>query len=238
MKMLNLSKKILMTLVLTLGMASYSYADIVLDDFDYTPQPNVFIEVNDTVTTATTQRNNVNALGGDVVYDLAYVSGNSAPLRTSAASFNNGSMGFSNDTTMKSTLLLTYSEIFAPGNPTADFSALNGFYFDLLSSDLGFSILVTIGSDSGLNTSISNTVSGAIGSLTRTNILFSSFATGLGGGANFAAVDYVSILLTSDVESADLLLTEFGATTVPEPTSLAIFGLGLIGLAFSARKKV
>lgn len=238
MKMLNLSKKILMTLVLTLGMASYSYADIVLDDFDYTPQPNVFIEVNDTVTTATTQRNNINALGGDVVYDLAYVSGNPTPARTSAASFNNGTMALSNDATLKSTLLLTYSEIFAPGNPTADFSALNGFYFDLLESDLGFSILVTIGSDSGANTSISNTVSGAISSLTRTNILFSSFATGLGAGANFAAVDYVSILLTSDLENVDLVLQEFGATTVPEPTSLAIFGLGLIGLAFSARKKV
>ncbi|MBA6294048.1 PEP-CTERM sorting domain-containing protein [Colwellia sp. MB3u-70] len=236
--MLNLSKKILMTLVLTLGMASYSYADIVLDDFDYTPQPNVFIEVNDTVTTATTQRNNINALGGDVVYDLAYVSGNPTPARTSAASFNNGTMALSNDATLKSTLLLTYSEIFAPGNPTADFSALNGFYFDLLESDLGFSILVTIGSDSGANTSISNTVSGAISSLTRTNILFSSFATGLGAGANFAAVDYVSILLTSDLENVDLVLQEFGATTVPEPTSLAIFGLGLIGLAFSARKKV
>ena len=237
--MLNLSKKILMTLVLTLGMASYSYADIVLDDFDYTPQPNVFIEVNATVTTATTQRNNINALGADVVYDLAYVSGNPTPSRTSAASFNtNGTMALSNDATMKSTLLLTYSEIFAPGNPTADFSALNGFYFDLLESDLGFSILVTIGSDGGLNTSTSNTVSGAISSLTRTNILFSSFATGLGAGANFAAVDYVSILLTSDLENVDLVLQEFGATTVPEPTSLAIFGLGLIGLAFSARKKV
>ncbi|MBA6341483.1 PEP-CTERM sorting domain-containing protein [Colwellia sp. MB02u-10] len=233
--MLNLTKKILMTLVLTLGMASYSYADIVLDDFDYTPDPQINLEVNASNTSDSTQRNNVNVLGADVVYDLEYISGD---LDSSAVTFGAGNLALSNDVLMKSSLLLTYSELVAPGAPIADFSALNGFYFDLLNSDLGFSILVTIGSDSGANTSTSSTVSGAIASLTRTNILFSSFMTGLGTGANFAAVDYVSVLITSELDSVDLLLTEFGATNVPEPTSLAIFGLGLIGLAFSARKKV
>ena len=235
MRMLNLSKKILMTMVLALGMVSYSYADIVLDDFDYTPDPQINLEVNAGNPSDITQRNNVNVLGADVVYDLEYIAG---ALDSSAVTFGAGNLALSNDVQNRSSLLLTYSELVAPGAPIADFSALNGFYFDLLNSDLGFSILVTIGSDSGANTSTSSTVSGAINSLTRTNVLFSSFMTGLGTGANFAAVDYVSVLITSELESVDLLLTEFGATNVPEPTSLAIFGLGLIGLAFSARKKV
>jgi len=236
--MLNLSKKILMTLVLTLGMASYSYADIVLDDFDYSPDLNINLAVDSGNPLATDQRNNVNALGADVVYDLTYISG---PLEAKANTFvtlGAGHLALSNDVGMKSSLLLTYSELVAPGASPVDFSALSGFYFDLLQSDLGFSILVTIGSGNGADTSTSSTVTGAIGSLTRTNVLFSSFMVGAGTGANFAAVDYVSVLITSDLESVDLLLTEFGATNVPEPTSLAIFGLGLMGLAFSARKKV
>ncbi|MBA6225840.1 PEP-CTERM sorting domain-containing protein [Colwellia sp. MB02u-18] len=239
--MLNLSKKILMTTILTLGMASYSYADIVLDDFDYTPQPDIDIVVNQGSPFDTTQRNNINGFGGDVVYELTY-GGGAANTDSSTVTFSPGQMALSNDATMLSTLLITYSEIFAPGNATIDFSSFNGFYYNLVSSDLGFSIVVTIGSGGGTNTSTFSRVSSAVsnlpGEFTRTNVLFSSFVAGLGGGADFTAVDYVSMSLTSDLEAVDLVFQELGVTNVPEPTSLAIFGLGLMGLAFSARKKV
>ncbi|MBA6328706.1 PEP-CTERM sorting domain-containing protein [Colwellia sp. MB02u-6] len=238
--MLNLSKKILMTLVLTLGMASYSYADLVLDDFDYTPDPDIDLVVDVNNISDTTQRNNINAFSGDVVYELNYIDG-VANTETSAVTFTPGNMALSNDATMKSSLLITYSEIFAPGFTPADFSSFDGFYYDLVSSDLGFSILVTVGSGTGTQTSTFGANSGVLAVVdgpTRTNVLFSSFVAGIGGGANFAAIDYVSLLLTSDLEAVDVVFSEFGVKNVPEPASLAIFGLGLIGLAFSARKKV
>ncbi len=226
-----------MAIVFALSMASYSYADVVLDDFDYSPDSDITLQVNSANPTATTQRDNINIVDGDVVYKLDYVAGSSS-LDSSAVSFDPGILSLNNDSTMRSTLLLTYSELAAPGPPTADLSSFDGFYYDLLASDLGFSILVTIGSGAGTDTSTLNINSGAIAALTRTNVLFTDFSVATGAGADLAMVDYVSILISSTATGVDLELTEFGVTNVPEPASMAIFGLSLIGLAFSARKKV
>jgi hypothetical protein len=243
--MLNLSKKLLIATTLTLGMASYSHADLVLDTFDYTPDVNILVDSGNPTDSA--QRNNINALGDDVIYDLTYQAG-SGSLNSSSVSFDNfgdGVMAWSNDSSMISTLLLTYSRLPATGAPsdptgpiygTSDLSAFDGFYYDVVDSDLNFSILVTIGSSAG--TSTFNENSSSIIVPTRKFIDFSAFAANTGPGADLSLITYISLELSSVNASADLTLSQIGVTNVPEPASLAIFGFGLIGLALSARKKV
>jgi len=52
----------------------------------------------------------------------------------------------------------------------------------------------------------------------------------------FEQVYEIKILLTAG-NDVDLHLTEFGITNVPEPSTVAIFGLALVGFAFSSRRK-
>lgn len=55
------------------------------------------------------------------------------------------------------------------------------------------------------------------------------------GGADFSSVSAIFAVISGDVAS-DLIVDEVGI--VPEPTSLAIFGLSLLGLAVARRRKV
>jgi hypothetical protein len=238
--MINLSKKLGLAALLAVGSVSAANASVVaLDTFDYIPV--IDLEVNVGTAVDSTIRNDVNTLLGDVEYTLDYISG-PAVLDSSAVSFElagDGVLSYSNDDFMVSSLTMLYAAF--NGTPTAPLDLTQGgaqssFYFDILSSDLGFSIDVTVGSDTGTNVSGYTTISSSVSSLTRELIDFTSFNPLLGTGADFAAVDFVKIILTTTAVGSDLTITEFGITSVPEPTSVAIFGLGLVGFALSRKK--
>ncbi len=241
--MINLRKKIGIAALLAFGLVGSSQATVVLDDFNYSS--NILLTVNSGSTSDTTVREDINALAGDVIYTLKY---NSGALDSSAESFDfagDGVLTWNNDSTMLSTLSLFYTG--TNGTPTGPLDLTvggteNGFYYDILSSDIGFDISVVVGSggfDIGTgesaNESIYSSTSSSVTALTRTTLNFSDFNTIKGLGANFASVDYVQVLLSTTSAGADMMITEFG--TVPEPTTIAVFGLGLIGLAFGARRK-
>lgn len=239
--MMNLGKKVGLAALLAFGTVTAANASVVvLDTFDYTPP--VVLEVNAGTVVDSTVRDDINVFDADVRYTLSYVSGPSA-LDSSAVSFDNsgdGVLSYSNDDFMVSQLTMDYSSF--NGTPTGPIDltvggSMSSFYFDILSSDLGFDISVTVGSNLGANLSNFTTTSSSVNSLTHEMIDFSSFAAvGAFGDVDFTVVDFVSILLTTTEVGSDLTITEFGLTSVPEPTSLAIFGLGLVGFALSRKK--
>jgi hypothetical protein len=238
--MMNLGKKLGFAALLAVGSINAANAGAVaLDTFDYTPV--VDLEVNVGTPVVSTVRNDINTLLGDVEFTLQHISGPSS-LDSSSVSFDftgDGVLSYSNDDFMVSTLTMLYGAF--NGTPTAplDFTqggAQSSFYFDILSSDLGFSIDVTVGSDSGTNISGYTTTSSSVSSLTRETIDFTTFNTTAGTGVDFTAVDFVKIVLNTTAVGSDLTITEFGITSVPEPTSVAIFGLGLVGFALSRKK--
>ena len=61
------------------------------------------------------------------------------------------------------------------------------------------------------------------------------------GFDNWVGVDFTKIAaFTASIDGvpdADFRISEVGATSVPEPSTIAIFGLALLGFGFSARRK-
>jgi hypothetical protein len=241
--MFNLKKKLGIAVLLILGLVASSQADIILDDFDYSDDVN--LTVSSSLTTATTKREDINALGGDVIYTLTH---NDGPDQASARTVDymgEQYLTWANGSNTNSTLSLFYTGTNGTPSGPLDLTAggkQNAFYYDVLASDGNFNVSIFVGSggfNSGTGQSNDESVysvsSGAITALTRSTLNFSDFNAVLGSGANFSSVDYVHVLLLTTTGSVDLDIAEFG--TVLEPSSLAIFGLGLIGLAFVARKK-
>jgi hypothetical protein len=241
--MMNLGKKLGLATLLALGAASAANASaLVLDTFDYVPAIN--LEVNSGMTSDTQTALDINALNGDVKYDLTYISGSLDGAAVSFDDSGDGVLSFSNDASVLSSLSLNYSSY--DGTPTGPLDLTGGgafesFYYNVLSSDLGFTVDISVGSGNtgsgSTDISVSSGVSTAISSLTSVVLDFSSFTTALGAGADFANVDFVNIVITGTTPAVDLIITEFGVTNVPEPTTVAIFGLALVGFAFNSKRK-
>jgi hypothetical protein len=237
--MMNFGKKLGFAALLAFGTSGAANAAlVVLDTFDYTPV--IDLEVNQGTTQATTTRLNINPLLGDVEYTLDYISG-PASLDSASVSFDysgDGVMSYSNDDFMVSSLTMLYTAL--DGTPSTPLDLTQGgsfsaFYFDILSSDLGFTIDVTVGT--GANTSNYMSSTSSVSTYQRELIDFTNFATIGGTGADFSAVDFVNIVLTTTSVGSDLTITEFGIASVPEPTTIAIFGLALVGFAFNSKRK-
>lgn len=233
--MITLGKKLGLAALLTMGTMSFASAGVVvLDTFDYDTQ----ISLTDTTPNSGTEldvRYDVNSFYGDVTYELNL---NENGLQATANTFNAGSglLAWGNIGSSTSSLSLTYTELFNGSQNSGGNLDLTGggsedaFYFDVDFSDAGFDVSVIVGSGSGVSTA--NFVSTAINSLTRTTLAFDSFV----GTATFSDVTFAKVIISSSSQAADLTLVEFG--TIPEPSTVAIFGLALVGFALSSRKKL
>jgi len=252
--MMNLGKKLGFAVLLAFGGALSAQAS-VLDTFTYTTD----LTVNGNGDSDTEQKIGVTETSpaGDVLYTLLMLNDtNGAPSGTStaAAVFADGKMYYSEAPETDARLTLYYNDISVEAAVAAELVA-NGpaaalalaalsaqdftdggtstdFYFDVVFSAEGFDLALTVTDIYGNSaTDMLDNIAAVASPGTR---LFLSFA-------GFAGVDLTKVAsVTAIIDSApgsDLTLSEVGTTSVPEPATVAIFGLALVGFAFSSKRK-
>lgn len=229
MNMFNLGKKLGFATLLAVSTASVQAG--VLDTFEY----DVSLSANAAGDVATDTYTGVTAIGGDVTYTLTNLTDtNDFDGVTVSAAVGNGNLYYSEAAQVDSKLELHYFD--ADGVAGLDLSSDDSFYFDVVSADLDLTLDITV-TDTNLS---SATATFTLGHAVSADVaptperLMLSFADFI--GVNFSSVFTIDAVINSPMNS-DLVIAEVGTTSVPEPTTLAIFGLGLMGFAASRKRK-
>jgi len=227
---LKLGKKVALTALLAFSAASVQAG--VLDTFDYDVSLSVNTQGGTVSETYTSVTSTVPA--GDVTYTLTNLTDtNDFDGVTVNAAINNGNLYYSESAQVDSNLRLHYFD--ADALSPLDLSSDSAFYFDVISADLGLTLDLVVSDIFGDSATASYNLNHAVDANTaptpeRLTLSFSSFI----GNVDFSSVFSIDAIINSPMNS-DLVIAEVG--TVPEPTTLAIFGLGLIGFAASRKRK-
>ena len=231
---LNLGKKLGAAALIIAGTMSSANA-LVLDSFDY----DIDLENGAVATPVSATVYDFNIFLGDAEYTLnSNVNGNESSASTvDFFNVNTGQLNVGNDPSASSTLDIFYGQLGDLGTPgyvpvPVDFT-LGGdyFYFDVESIDLTFDVTLTV--FNGNKVAAASLMKSYDSSSLGTQLLSFNDAAWV-GAADFTAVTGVLLSITGSGNS-DLTISEFGV--VPEPTTLAIFGLGLLGLGLSRRRQ-
>ena len=126
-----------------------------------------------------------------------------------------------------------------------DVSMYDSIEADFLSADFGFDFAVRLYSDVGNYSEISSVLASVVfvpGSVDNKSIALSDFldcageATCVGTGVDFMNISAIEIGFQSTRNDLDLTFDNIGFT-VPEPSSLALLGLGMLSFGFASRRK-
>lgn len=233
--MMNLGKKIGFATLLAFSATSANA--LVLDTFDY----QLDITTNALIPVASSSETTL--LGFDALYTLTY--GGPATDFTSTAradtvniiGASDGELAYASAGVTASVLDITWTDLSAAPGDYLDLVGAgdSAIYFDLESVDLSFNLdmVVTWFDGLGLVNTTYSTILDAASVTTPTTITY-DFTNWV--GADFTQVAAFSTRI-SGVPDADFRISEVGTTNVPEPTTVALFGLALVGFGLSAKRK-
>jgi hypothetical protein len=225
--------KVLLGALSLLTVGATNAGTMVLDSFNYNPVLNLTVNAGTTNATGSV----VSAeSGASVDYTLDYTG---TQLGQNTASGNlafvsTGQLSYAETAQSDGTLNIAYSF----GGGPLDVTGYDAFYFDVIAIDGagGFKVTLTLTDDDGTTVSADYIVN-SIGVF---NAGFSGMTIGTAGttaGFDLSQVTGAQAYITSaGVLGNDFILDSVGL--VPEPSALAVLGLGLIGLGLRRRKLV
>jgi hypothetical protein len=217
--------------LLTLGATNAS--TLVLDSFNYNPMLDLAV----TAGALTATGNVISAESGAFVqYDLTFTGGAQGQNTANAnkAHISNGILSYAETAQSDGALNITYTF----GGAFLDVTGFSAFYFDVTAIDGagGFMIGLTLEDNDGTTASTDYNI-------TSTGVFLADFGgmaiatAGTTAGFDFSQVISAQANITSaNVLGNDFILDSVGL--VPEPSALAVLGLGLIGLGLRRRKLV
>ena len=206
-----------------LTLSAANAGTLVLDSYNYAPPLDLEASPSDTVVSDTVVSTES---GANALYTLTWLSGPAVDTAKGNA-FGSGVLAYGEEPDADGKLEIAYS---IDGGGTLDFTGYTDFYFDVsfIDGSGGFDTLLTLVDFDG--TTISTTFN--VSTVGRYLTAFSSLSPG--PDFDFSQVLTLNALITSDGLSDDFTLDEVGL--VPEPSALAVLGLGLIGLGLRRRK--